>query len=630
MRVLTLCAISILQLSDELPSILTSYLLERDYVRLLSTCRRLRKLKFPLRFRLEMPIKEFLEKVPVSILQHYEFPSTSIDSEDLQFLAFYKGIPQLCERLLPKLDDLRFEISVDDERFRKIAEYIIETDTEIPLTPLQMAAISGNRKVVEMLLSKVEVDDYFPVIVEEDGKKPKDVFVLPPLTPFVLSVIYGHLKLAQLLHRRGAKTLPVETHGDARAPSYPMEAAITSLDDAMFEWLRSLKLRVGREQLKPLMSFVLEKQKDSMIEYMLDQVDNVYRKPQIKVQLFEAACKCGNLSICERLLSQISIDPDQYTTLLIQTMKRDKMDTFLVLINDKNFLDLEVFQKLDLISYAEDESNPGYFCHLFDKFGYQLLKELKKRDLYELASENLRVVKFLTMNGIEFDPETAYNLLLKAVEEKEIDAIKMLIRFNPQLHPNRPEWHRLFYDVKKLSDPTLYPMMREYQMEYIQNVLQERLSEAQLFLYMAKAARSSDVDELWSWMILESFDFADRSHMRLFTECLERGRTGVCYILLDCGHHLDAVDETGETLLHKAVKNNQLFMCNYLLAHGLKVNQKDYNHATPITYAKENGEAYQLLKGYGGKITFAIQSIFDGTPAQHATLDEIIAKANIP
>lgn len=83
-----------------------------------------------------------------------------------------------------------------------------------------------------------------------------------------------------------------------------------------------------------------------------------------------------------------------------------------------------------------------------------------------------------------------------------------------------------------------------------------------------------------------------------YDEKTAKGITEIVMILLD-ERSVNAISKSGETLLIKAVKKENVYLANYLITQGCDATIKDAYGKTALDYAKENGndKIIELLNG---------------------------------
>ncbi|EAX92680.1 ankyrin repeat protein, putative [Trichomonas vaginalis G3] len=74
--------------------------------------------------------------------------------------------------------------------------------------------------------------------------------------------------------------------------------------------------------------------------------------------------------------------------------------------------------------------------------------------------------------------------------------------------------------------------------------------------------------------------------------------------LLSHGANVNEKNKYGETVLHKAIKNNNKEMAEFLLSHGANINEKDNLSETALHSAagKSNKDMIEFLLSHGANI----------------------------
>ncbi|KAI8906071.1 hypothetical protein EDD86DRAFT_211428 [Gorgonomyces haynaldii] len=298
---------------------ITAFLHVKDYLRFHSTCHSLHRIQKPYRFQLLDDLK-FLETAPMEILQHYNRYEL-IDNHALSFdektdtklhrICFIRGITKLAQLLIQRNRMIDSVLKQDFQRNwmeDKTIQRITQVLGQSSAKPLQLAAISGNQTVCEMLLDAgISPNDCYYSNAFGYYANYKDGFL--PLQPLLVSVITGNLSLCKFFYDRGGRLVPYASPEGHLISGNPMEICIREGHDDIFQWLLEMDIHPHQRQLEHCIRSALENNNLQMLDYLIQQSQDCGLSWKSQ-DTFKSAVIGGNLEICRSILQSVAITQD--------------------------------------------------------------------------------------------------------------------------------------------------------------------------------------------------------------------------------------------------------------------------------------------------------------------------------
>jgi ankyrin repeat protein/beta-lactamase regulating signal transducer with metallopeptidase domain len=486
----------------------------------------------------------------------------------------------------------------------------VNTQEELGFTPLHLAALLGNQKIINILI--------------DEGANP-NIKIADEITPIycaIVSPVADRMKVTELLIDKGAEFSKIHiasflgdletvkdliNHGadiDSKdiMDTTPLHFAAAGGQKDIIKFLidKGSDINAGAaEEFTPLHTAVCFSGDPEVINLLIAKGADVKVKGLLAASLETAAVKAMISRLPE--IDFTEFNSQQFGQIMTDefTSKHDSESTKLLLSKGAKIDEYTLFMaaEMGIKHIIESAIAEGFDLNIKDHDGATALWYAKEKGHTE-------IVELLQKHGAKEIAPAPGALLCRAASQGDIEKVKSLIEKGINVNTKDKEGYTAIYDAAARGHKDVVEFLINKGADInIRVDIDAKNSGLWTPLQTAVRHNQASVVEL---LISKgaSVNTKDKWGFSPLHTAAKHGYTGVAEHLIDKGADLNAKNNNGETPLHIAARRNNKLAAELLITKDANINAKNKWNRTPMEIALDQGhrQIVELLHKHGARV----------------------------